>query len=74
MPRSSNPEFTYDDRVYLFNKADYNSILWHAMDRMRMERWHKFAFLRVKSQDLTGWKDYKDGIAKFYVDTKVAND
>jgi len=44
------------------------------MDRARTERWHKFAFLRIKSNDLTSWNSYKDGTVKFYVDTKVVND
>ena len=73
VPRSSNPDFMYEDRVYLFNKATQSDIISYAIDKAESEGRHDFAVLKIRSQDLFNWKDYKDGIAKFYVDTKVSN-
>ena len=68
VPMSKSSEFSYNDRVYLFNQCPTSTIVSYGMDKATKANDIGFCMFTIQRKNLESLKTFKNGKLDFYVD------
>lgn len=68
VPMSKSSEFSYNDRVYLFNQCPTSTIVSYGMDKAAKANDIGFCMFTIQRKNLESLKTFKNGKLDFYVD------
>ncbi len=74
MPKSQSDEFSYPDRIFLFNGIDYRQILDYGCSKAMKKHDNEFAVLKILKANLVNHPLYKSGKLKFYRDPSYSSE
>ena len=68
VPMSKSSEFSYNDRVYLFNQCPISTIVSYGMDKAAKANDIGFCMFTIQRNNLESLESFKNGKLDFYVD------
>lgn len=72
--KSQSNEFSYQERIFLFNDIDYKEILKYGQLKAEQKHSNEFAVLKINSAKLIKHKLYKSGVLKLYRDPAYSDE
>lgn len=73
-PKMQSSEFSYPDRVFLFNDVPYDVILDYGEQKAKSKNCNKFCVLKILKSSIEKCKLYRDGKMKFYRDPSFSDE
>ena len=72
--KMQSSEFSYPDRIFLFNDVPYKVVLDYGRDKASRKGDTKFCVLKILKASIDNFQLYKDGIMKFYRDPSFSDE